>query len=117
MSLITKITIILIALISFHSVVLAHSKVTTTQPTNDAVLQKAPTTIGLDFDKKIRLTKVTLQRVEQDAVDLDLSQFKDFRNSFSLSNTLQGKGVYTINWRGLSIDGHVMQGEFSFTVE
>ena len=26
-------------------------------------------------------------------------------------------GAYTVNWRGLSIDGHPMQGSFDFTVE
>jgi len=28
-----------------------------------------------------------------------------------------GAGTYRIEWRGLGIDGHAMQGEFTFTVE
>lgn len=114
---ITKIVVLLAGLISFHGGVQAHSKVTITEPENKAVLQETPTAIKLNFANKIRLTKVTLQRAEQEVIDLDLSNDKGFKNKFSLLNTSKGNGLYKINWRGLSIDGHVMQGKFSFTVE
>ena len=29
----------------------------------------------------------------------------------------QGQGLYRIEWRGLSIDGHAMRGRFTFRVK
>lgn len=120
-----KIAIVLFVVASFHTTAHAHSKITTTKPENGAILQEIPTAIQLNFGNKIRLTKVTLQHIEhhseqhteQKAVNLILSNDKGFKNHFSLPMASQGNGVYTINWRGLSIDGHVMQGKLSFTVE
>ena len=112
-----KMLVMLLTVTGFCSGAYGHSKITTTQPKNGEVLSETPAAIELDFGNKVRLTKVTLQRTERDAIDLDLSKYKGFENSFSLSNTYQGKGIYTVNWRGLSIDGHVMQGKFTFTVK
>ena len=96
---------------------LAHSKINTTVPENEAVLAEAPPTIELKFAKKIRLTKITARIGEEDSVEMDLSKHKGFENHFSLQNDLQDKGLYTIEWRGLSVDGHVMKGILTFTVE
>lgn len=112
-----KLLIVFAGLIGFSNATLAHSKVNTTSPENEAILSKVPTSIDLNFGGKIRLTKVTLQLENQDPVDLDLSSYKGFQTNFSLPNTSESRGTYTIEWRGIGTDGHIMQGTFMFTVE
>ena len=94
----------------------AHTKVKKTIPANLSSLDVSPKTISFEFGDQIKLTKVTLQLDKQDAIDIDISEFASFETSFTITNPKQQKGIYQINWRGLSIDGHVMKGTFSFTV-
>lgn len=112
-----KLILVVFGLIGIASAAFAHSKVNTTIPENEAVLQQAPSSIDMTFGSKIRLTKVMLQIEGQDPIDIELDSYKGFENSFSFTNTSQSNGQYQVEWRGLSIDGHVMQGEFSFKVE
>ena len=112
-----KLVLVFFGLVGFASAVFAHSKFNTTNPENEAVLQQAPSEIDMTFGSKIRLIKVTLQIEGQESIDIDLNNYKGFENSFSFNNASQISGQYQVEWRGLSIDGHVMQGEFSFTVE
>lgn len=112
-----KLVLVVFGLISIVSAAFAHSKVNTTKPEDEAVLQQAPSFVDMTFSSKIRLTKVTLQIENRDPIDIDLDSYKGFENSFSFPNASESSGKHTIEWRGLSIDGHVMQGEFSFTVE
>lgn len=108
------------ALLSLLSTeVMAHSKVDATVPENGAIIAKAPAEIKFDFANKIRLTRVEISFEEQAAIPLDLSGHKGFERSFILPIEGMGVGVgtYSIEWRGLSIDGHAMRGDFSFTVQ
>ena len=109
--------LLMIGVMSVGSIAFSHSKVDTTNPANGAVLAEAPASIDLTFGGKIRLTKVILQREGQAPIHLDLSGYKRFENSFSFPNPSEDIGRYTIEWRGLGADGHVMQGTFTFTVE
>ncbi len=104
-------------LVIVSSAVMAHTKVTTYEPKNGAILETAPKVIGLHFNQKIRLTKVTLRLDDQPGTSFNLNQFKDFKRTYSLTNELEGDGLYTLEWRGLAGDGHVMQDTLTFTVE
>ncbi|MGV6839751.1 MAG: copper resistance CopC family protein [Planktomarina sp.] len=94
----------------------AHSKINTTVPADGAQLASPPQMINLSFAKKIRLTKVEVSISGGEELSLDLSQHKSFATQFDLPLPSQAKGPYTIEWRGLSQDGHVMQGSFTFEV-
>jgi len=94
----------------------AHSKVDTTTPSNQAALADVPAQIDLDFAKKIRLTKVELTHESATTVSLDLDGLTRFERAFSLPIQNMGDGTYHIEWRGLGMDGHAMQGEFTFEV-
>ena len=99
------------------SLAFAHSKVDTTLPKDGAVLQAAPEVVALNFGAKIRLTKVELTAPDAKPEDMDLSAHKSFETEFELPLTDAGAGLYQIDWRGLSADGHAVQGSFSFQVE
>ncbi len=113
----TRLFIVLVGLAGFSTTALSHSRVNATSPEDGAVLTEIPASIDLNFSANIRLTKVTLQLATEEPVALDLSGHKGFENSFSLPNTSERSGLYTIEWRGLGVDGHTMRGAFSFTVE
>ena len=96
---------------------LAHSEKESMTPANGAVLDSVPETIELRFDDKMRLTKVGMTHAETHTEPLDLGAQSGFAQDFSLPLTSMGPGVYQIEWRGLGIDGHAMNGAFSFEVK
>ena len=111
-------TLSMIALISVLATgAFAHSKVDTTTPADGAALTRAPAEIGFDFTSDIRLTRVELVHQDQPAIRLDLGAQTGFARQFTLPLQQLGAGTYRIDWRGLGVDGHVMQGAFGFTVE
>ena len=97
--------------------VLAHSQATATDPGDGAVLAEAPGEVALSFTNSIRLTRIELTHMDQSPVALDLGDQQNFETRFVVPIVDRGTGTYTISWRGLSGDGHVMRGEFSFRVE
>jgi len=94
----------------------AHSKVDTTTPPNQAELAEVPAQIDLGFAKKVRLTKVGVTHENDPTVPVDLSGQVSFERAFTLPLPDMGDGTYHIKWRGLGMDGHAMQGEFTFEV-
>ncbi len=110
-------TLAILTMMIVGSVAFAHSKINATVPAHEAVLAAAPETIEFGFAKKIRLIKVDLAFSDQPKVPLDLGDQTSFATTFNLPLVPLGSGTYVIGWRGLSIDGHVMTGEFMFVVE
>ena len=95
----------------------AHSKMDATTPADGETLTNAPTEIVLSFSDKLRLTKVKASHSDGDAQDIDLGDNTTFTESFTLPMEPMGAGTYEVDWRGLGIDGHAMQGSFRFEVE
>lgn len=95
----------------------AHSDVGMTKPENGAVLEEMPRYIVLTFAKRIRLTRVWMTHLDNPRVDLDLGGQTEFLKKFEVPVPDKGAGLYRIEWRGLSIDGHAMSGDLSFQVK
>ncbi|QJF50410.1 copper resistance CopC family protein [Roseobacter ponti] len=95
--------------------VLAHSKAEKTTPA-DAASVDAVDVIAIEFDDLMRVTAVSmtgpegLVGVERETGMEPVSEFRA-RPPDDLP-----AGTYTVDWRGLSADGHPMQGTFSFTL-
>ena len=106
-----------LAFSAFANVALAHSQVDTTIPADGAQVIEVPSAITFDFADKIRLTRVGASHQDSSPEILDLDGQKSFSRSFTFPFQGAGKGTYRIEWRGLGIDGHPMQGEFQFTVD
>lgn len=94
----------------------AHSGLDTTAPEDGAVLSDAPHHIVLTFAKDIRLTRVQMTHDETVEVDLDLGDQTAFATRFLIPLEDRGSGLYRIEWRGLSHDGHAMRDAFTFRV-
>lgn len=96
---------------------MAHSPLESTMPLDETVVAEVPTEIRLDFKGKIRLTRVAMTHDNHPSVDLDLSDHDGFIKGYAIPIEAMGSGAYMIVWRGLGIDGHAMNGTFSFIVQ
>ena len=94
---------------------MAHSKSEKTVPADGATVAGVER-IEIAFDAPMRVTSIKLLRDEREiAVEREtgLEPVKAFLAS--PADALQ-PGAYRVEWRGLSDDGHPMQGSFGFTV-
>ena len=93
----------------------AHSGVEDTTPARDSTVA-AVEAIEMRFDDPMRVTAVTLTGPDGDITiqrETGMDAVTEFR---ALPTDALPAGPYTVDWRGLSADGHPMQGSFAFTV-
>ena len=95
---------------------LAHSDTKMTVPADGAILATAPKTIAITMTRKIRLTKVRMQYEENEALEIDISEYKSFQTEFTLPIEPMSSGVYVVTWLALGQDGHPVKGKLQFTV-
>jgi methionine-rich copper-binding protein CopC len=94
---------------------LAHSKSEDTTPANDATVQTVDE-ISIRFNDPMRVTAITLTG-QDGVVEVDRETGVEPVTEFlAAPAAVVPAGVYTVEWRGLSVDGHPMQGTFGFTV-
>lgn len=110
-----QIILALVATLAIAPAALAHSKAETTTPANESTVEKIEV-IELRFDDPMRVTAITLTGPDGDVEimrETGLDPVTEFR---AMPSAIMPAGVYSVDWRGLSADGHPMQGTFSFTV-
>lgn len=95
----------------------AHSALEMSVPAAGETIAAAPEALEMTFKKGIRLTKVSLTRMDNPSVLLDLTGSKGFITDYSIPVNLTDIGNYLIEWRGLGQDGHVVTGDFTFEVK
>ncbi|MER0239091.1 copper resistance protein CopC [Fulvimarina sp. MAC8] len=96
------------------SAVLAHSKSETMPADGETVASLE--TISMEFDKPMRVTAFTLSK-SGETLATDSEQGTDMVSQYqAMPESALAPGDYLVEWRGLSQDGHPMQGEFSFTI-
>jgi methionine-rich copper-binding protein CopC len=108
--------IVMIALAALSpSLALAHAQLSSSVPADEAVLQAPPKELALQFTEAVRLTAVTVTRdgeAPKPIESLPASALKDF--SLVAPSLLAGR--YSVSWRALAADSHVMTGSFTFSV-
>lgn len=93
----------------------AHSRSETTVPPDGATVEAAPD-LRMVFDKPMRITAFALT-ADDDAVAVDRETGMEPVTEFRAAPAEPlAPGTYRVDWRGLSADGHPMQGSFAFTV-
>ena len=94
---------------------LAHSKSEDTTPANNTTV-KVVEVISIRFNDPMRVTAITMIGPDG-AVGVDRKTGLEPVTEFlAAPNAIMSAGVYAVEWRGLSADGHPMQGTFGFTV-
>jgi copper transport protein len=97
----------------------AHAGLVSSVPAASSVLEEAPESIVLDFDEplEIDLASIELFDVEARRIPLGTVGGVDGDDSIvSASVPDLDDGIFAVVWRVTSVDGHVVDGSFSFTV-
>lgn len=99
------------------SAALAHSSKEGSLPEDGAQLTAAPEELAILFDEPATLTRVELiHSHDGTSEEARLSAPREASSESRLAAPDFGPGVYTVDWRALSADGHPVNGSFSFTV-
>jgi methionine-rich copper-binding protein CopC len=97
----------------------AHAYLVKSIPARRAILFKAPVRIQLWFNERLEPRFSTLSVTDSSGkrVDLDNSKVAD-EDPKQLSVEVRSlpAGVYVIKFRVLSVDGHVVEDQFPFTI-
>ena len=94
----------------------AHTELTASIPV-DGTEVSSVASITLEFRAAVRLARVELTRADGTTIELPLDRDAPAakQNLITLAEPL-GPGEYTVRWRAIADDGHVLTGEFGFTV-
>ncbi|HBH78295.1 MAG TPA: copper-binding protein, partial [Nitrospira sp.] len=99
---------------------LAHSMLVKAEPARRAVLTKAPNQVRLWFNEKIEgdyASLIVLDDKKQSITDVKPTLASDDPKSIILPLPELLPGKYSIKFRVLSVDGHVVESSFDFTVK
>jgi methionine-rich copper-binding protein CopC len=99
---------------------LAHAVLVRSTPPHRAVLGQVPERVDLWFNERLEAAYSTVSVWNEAGVQVDTRDVTvgpdDPRR---LSVTMSGRepGLYTVKYRVLSVDGHIVDSRFSFTVK
>jgi copper resistance protein C len=98
----------------------AHSMLVKAEPPRRAVLTKSPTQVRLWFNEKIEgdyASLAVLNANKQPITDVKPTLAPDDQKSIVLPLPELAPGKYSVKFRVLSVDGHVVESTFDFTVK
>lgn len=108
-------TILRAAVALVPGLALAHAKLELTVPAADSSIAAMPAQVMLHFSEAVKITAISIEK-EGDSNKLELKVPTGATSMVQALAPKLGAGVYLLNWRGLSDDGHVMHGTVRFTV-
>jgi methionine-rich copper-binding protein CopC len=111
----TRSTFAVAALLLMSSIAQAHSKLESSLPADKALLASAPHEVALHFSEPVRLTAVSVMRSGGERQNL-AGLPSDFQKDFTVASPGLADGEYSVSWRALAPDSHVMTGTFTFSV-
>jgi methionine-rich copper-binding protein CopC len=95
---------------------LAHAKLQSSIPANNAKLTQAPKTLTLKFNEAAQLAVLKLARDGQE-IPVPLDKDAKAGQTFTLTLPALSPGNYTVQWSAVAADdGHVTKGSFSFSI-
>jgi methionine-rich copper-binding protein CopC len=96
-----------------------HAYLVKSSPTRRAVLSSAPARVVLWFNERLeaQFSQLSVWNTEGQQVDGgDVQVGPDDGKKLSVGIPTLPAGAYTIKYRVLSVDGHIAEAEFPFTV-
>ena len=94
----------------------AHTHVRTTSIADNAVLASAPAKFTVAFTEPAAIANVTLATGAAAPAPLNYTPPPGFAASYQIPLPHLDAGAYTLGWRMIARDGHVMNGVVHFTV-
>ena len=114
-------TVSLAVSLSFHTpVVLAHAMLVKAEPARRAALAKAPTQVRLWFNEGVEKDYAALTVLDESKrgiTEVIPTISADDPKSIVLPLPELAPGKYTVKFRVLSVDGHVVDSSYDFTVK
>ena len=111
-----RVLILSAALLALSGVAQAHTHLEKSMPAENSVVATAPSQLAMHFSEATRLTAVSVQK-DGDKESMHVSALPaQASEDVSVPLELLGPGKYTVNWRALGDDNHVMSGTLHFTV-
>lgn len=95
---------------------LAHTAVLEASITDNATLSASPASFTITFSAATGLANVTLTNADGRNIALDYAPPHSMATAFTIPLPTLAPGAYTISWRTMARDGHVMPGAIHFTV-
>ena len=109
-----------------------HSPLFSVEPADGAVLKNSPVKIEMKFKSSVKLIKLDMQKLKSEKTGSLLNSLfsknegeeivlnSKFLMGISEQHSVElpelGTGAYTVKWRALGKDGHLIKGDFSFKV-
>jgi copper resistance protein C len=101
------------------SPVSAHAYLVRSSPAGRAIVARAPARVQLWFNERLEpaYSSVTVRNADGQRVDAgDVQVGPPEPTRLSVGVPPLAAGVYTVKYRVLSVDGHIVESEFAFTV-
>jgi methionine-rich copper-binding protein CopC len=98
----------------------AHSLLVRSEPGRNATVIRAPERVRLWFSERIEPAYAKLSVWSESGTQVDAADAAVDSNDpvlLSVSTPDLGPGRYTVRYRVLSVDGHVVESSFTFTVK
>jgi methionine-rich copper-binding protein CopC len=104
-----------LALVALAVTANAHAHLQKSSPADNSVITASPSNLVLNFSEAARLTALSIQKDSEPAQNLKpLPTAAAQQISVPLPQLTPG--TYSVSWRVLSDDGHVMAGALHFTL-
>jgi methionine-rich copper-binding protein CopC len=95
---------------------MAHAKLQSSTPANNAKLTQAPKTLTLNFSEAAQLAVLKLVRDGKE-IPVPLDKGAKAGQTFTLTLPALTPGNYTVQWSAMAADdGHVTKGSFTFSI-
>jgi methionine-rich copper-binding protein CopC len=104
-----------LALLMFGVAASAHAHLQKSSPADNSVITTSPSNLVLNLSEPARLTALSIQKGSEPKQDIKpLPTAAAQQVSVPLPQLTPG--TYTVSWRAVSNDGHVMPGVLHFTL-
>lgn len=98
----------------------AHAVLVRSTPPHRAVLAQAPERVDLWFSEQLEAAYSTVSVWSEAGGQVDdrnVTVGPDDPRRLSVSLSTRAPGLYTVKYRVLSVDGHIVEGRITFTVK
>ena len=114
-----KILSFFFALLLIPALCFAHVGMLNSTPAPNGIVSSPPEKVTMKFGGELEPAFSKIEVFDQN--DKKVSKKTRFREENIIMETkLKGKlspGVYTVKWKCMSVDGHSLSGEYTFTIE
>jgi methionine-rich copper-binding protein CopC len=104
-----------LALVAFGVTANAHAHLQKSSPADGSVIATSPSNLVLNFSEAARLTALSIQRGEEPQQNLKPLP-TTAAQQISVPLPPLTPGTYSVKWRVVSDDGHMMAGALHFTL-